>query len=66
MKISTIKGCVCYVKSAGKDEKSNRKIRINCTAKEKSQRAEEKFYNDLPKVKHSKQRTFHLHKKGLL
>ena len=66
MKISIVKGCVCYVKSAGKDEKSNRKIRVNCTAKEKRQRAEEKFFNDLPKVKHSKQRVFHLHKKGLL
>lgn len=66
MKISTIKGCVCYVKSAGKLQKSNRKIYNKQTAKEKYARADSKFFEGLPKVKHKKQRVYHLHKQGLI
>jgi hypothetical protein len=66
MKISIIKGCVCYVKSAGKLQKSNRKIYDKQTAKEKCARAENKFYDGLPKVKHTKKRVYHLHRQGLI
>ena len=66
MKISNVKGCVCYVKSAGKLEKSNRKIYKNQTAKEKCIRANNKFFEGLPTVKHTKKRVYHLHKKSLI
>lgn len=66
MKISTIKGCVCYVKSAGKIEKSSRRIAEKNTETAKFARANDRFYDSLPQTKHTKKRVYHLHKKSLI
>lgn len=66
MKIVNINGGLYYQRQASSIVKSNRKIYKNCSGVEKFKRATDKYYEELPQTKHSKQRVRSLYKKGLI